>query len=158
MEITVRRGKPEDVPWILSQLKIFSPLYGTKRSLFGDEDYAREGLLRTMESHLLLVAERGETLMGFVAGMVSPHLYNPAIRILCELFWWVAEEYRKTRAGYLLMREYMTWGKSNVDWMTFCLMENSPVKDGTLRRLGFKPTETSYLMEVQPWQPSQQPS
>lgn len=150
METLVRRAVDSDLDWILSQLKIFAPLYGTKRSLYGDESYAREGLRRTMESHLLLVAVRGETLMGFIAGIVSPHLYNPAIRILCELFWWVSEDFRLTPAAALLFSEFVRWGKENCDWITFGVTETTPIKETSLLRRGFQLQERSYLMEVKP--------
>lgn len=123
MEIQIRQATAKDLPWIVQELQLFARQYDSKLNLFGNSDYVYQGLLETLQKHLLLVAERDEKLLGFISGIVTPHLYNPNIRWLAELFWWVAEDARGTAAASLLMDEFIAWGKSNVDMITFGITE-----------------------------------
>ncbi len=128
--VIVRRATPGDIDYIVSQFPAFSRHYGTKKALFGDEQYARSGMASVINDHLVFVAEsEKQGLMGFIAGLVSAHIYNPDIRVLTELFWWVEPRHRKTRAAVLLMDEFIAWGKDYADWVTFGVMETTPVKE-----------------------------
>lgn len=148
MNVYIRRGDLKDIDWMVAQLKEFSRYYGSKRALFGDEAYARNGLVETIKKHLVLVAEKDGAPVGFIAGLVSPHLYNPEIRILCELFWWVMPGHRGGRASPMLLDAFVEWGKEHADWITFGTTEKTPIKESSLIRRGFHLQETSYLMEV----------
>lgn len=149
MGIYTRRAKTTDIDWLIDQLKQFSRHYGTKKDLLGDEEHARAGLKNTIENHLLLIAEKPEFgPVGLIAGIVTPHLYNPKIKILAELFWWVEPRHRRSAAGLLLLEDFISWGKENSDWITFGVMTNTPVKEEALLERGFALTERSYLLEV----------
>lgn len=148
MPLNIRRGEYKDIPWIVTQLKVFSPYYGTKKSLFGDEEYVAAGLKETMDKHLVLVADKNGQLIGFIIGLVSNHLYNPSIRVLTQLLWWVDESKRFGRAGYMLLKEFVKWGKANCDWIAMGAIGQTQIKPTAFQRMGFKPFEITYLMEV----------
>ena len=80
--------------------------------------------------------------------MIAPHIFNPKIMTLTEVFWWVKPEHRGSRAGRDLIEEFILWGKENVDWIITTLEENSPVNDSVFLNRGFKPKERSFIMEV----------
>lgn len=144
----VRRGNLGDIPWIIEQLKEFQLFFGSKRSLYHSE-HSITRLESFMENGLVFVAEK-ETIgrVGFIVGAITPHLFNPTLKVLAELLWWVDPIHRKSRAGYLLLKEFIDWGKKNVDWMTFSLQENTPVKEETLKRFGFRLLERAFLIEM----------
>lgn len=153
--IKVRPAILEDMDWLLEQLKLFSSFYETKYPLFGEEDFVRNGLATMMTNHLVLVAEMfepelltGKKPVGFIAGLLVPHIFNPAINCLSETFWWVQPEFRNTRAGYLLIKEFVEYGKKNVNWILCTIEENSPINPDALLFRGFKLKERNYLMEV----------
>lgn len=148
--ITVRRGNHEDIPGILKQLKSFSKFYTGKRSLYpSDPDYAVAGAKVIIDNHLVFVADHAEHgIVGLIAGFVTPHFFNPEIRVLAEMFWWVDIEFRNTSAGSRLFAEFLNWGKNNADWVTMVLEHNSPVREETLLKRGFKLQERSYIYEV----------
>ncbi len=149
MRITVRRATIEDISWLLTQLTHFSRFFGSKRELCGNLPYAEGFLHQLVEKHLLLIADgEGVGQVGFVAGLVTPHPFNPDISLLAETFWWVSEEHRGSRAGLMLLDAFTDWGKKNVNWLTFGLEEISPVSDRCLTKRGFKLRERSYLLEV----------
>lgn len=149
MRITIRRAHHNDLDFLLAQLREFSQFFGTEKALFGDESYARQTLLGMIADHPFFVAEgEGAGPVGFVAGLITPHLFNPNIRVLAETFWWVSEEHRGSRAGLMLLEEFVKFGKENVDWITFALEEKSPVNEKALTKRGFKLQERSYLKEI----------
>lgn len=148
MKVYVRKGEMKDVPWMLKQLEAFSAFYGTRIPLF-DYDSASRILPSFIEKGFVAVAERSEKdHIGLIVGAITPHLFNPKIKILAELLWWVDPAYRNTRAGYLLLKQFVSWGRKNVDWVTFSLEENSPVNEKTIIKQGFRKMEHSYLIEV----------
>lgn len=106
-------------------------------------------MVGVIENHLIFVAESSEAgRLGLIAGLVVPHVFNPKIQVLQEILWWVSEEYRGSRAGLLLLNEFVDWGKRNVDWIMFTLEKHSPVSDRPLIKRGFRSMETAYLLEV----------
>ena len=152
MKIVIRHANDSDVNWIVDQLKEFSKFQGTKFSLFSTPEFATAGIKNMIETQFARVAhglidgtiER----IGFISGILMPHPLNPAIRTFVEQFWWVEPKYRNTRAGLMLLNEFMTFGENNADWILFGLENNSPVNDKTLARRGFMVKEVSYLKEV----------
>lgn len=145
----VRRAQDADLDWLVGQLRAFSTFFGGARPLLEDEGYARFQLLAMIEGHLVLVAEREDgELLGFIAGFVGPHPYNPSLRVLSEAFWWVAEPHRGGHVGAILLEAFVAWGRANVDWVTMALERGSPVKEDSLLRRGFRLQERNYLLEV----------
>lgn len=148
MRLTVRQATTDDVPWLLGQLAQFDRFIGAKHSLFPSPDYAERMLTELLASQPFLVAVGEDGPVGFIAGALAPHPYNPAIRVLTELFWWVAEPYRRSRAGLLLLNAFVRIGEEQADWIFLSLEHASPVNETTLTRRGFRPFETTYLLEV----------
>lgn len=149
-----RSAVPKDIPWILGELKKFAVFLGTTRSLFPDEAYATAKLQELIETQVFCIVEstienaHDGTRVGFIAGIAGPHYFNPEIRVLSELFWWVQPEWRGTRAGALLFAEFMNCGRSRADMVVMTLEEQSPVHEETLLRHGFKRYERNYVLEV----------
>jgi len=149
MTIRIRPARPEDLDWLLAQLRQFSDFFGSKRPLLGDEAYARDQLSLIMRDHLMLIADgEGVGPVGFTAGLLNPHFFNPDIRVLAEAFWWVDHDHRGSRAASLLMDAFIDWGREHADWITFALQERTRIKDQSLIKRGFKRQEKNFLMEI----------
>ncbi len=149
MTIGIRSADEADIEWLLGQLRKFSDFFGTELKLFGDEAQARDLLTKMILNHPTYIAESDQCgRMGFIAGVLTPHMFNPQITVLAETFWWVDELYRGTRAGLLLLNRFVAEGQLCADWITFALEAKSPVREETLTRRGFRLQERSYLMEV----------
>lgn len=54
---------------------------------------------------LCYVAE-SDTNVGIIMGIVSPNLWAPQYLFMHQIVYYVDEEYRNTRAGYLLFKEF----------------------------------------------------
>ena len=153
MSITVRPATPADVPWILAELRAFDRFFGAVHSLVpADPAYATTQLHGLIRDHLFLVAVRNAedeaTPVGFIAGLLGPHFFNPGLQVLTELFWWVPVAERGSRAGAHLLSAYLAYGRAHADWVHMTLEEHSPVNPETLERRGFRRTERHYLLEV----------
>jgi hypothetical protein len=145
----VRQATINDLEWVLKEAENFSKFYGSKISLTADKVYAQKFLSNLIEHHVLFVSHKEDgALTGFIAGFMAPHHFNPAIKTLCELLWWVPEEFRGSRAGAMLLNKFIEYGKANCDWITFVLEDNTPISDKALIKRGFRMKEKSYLMEV----------
>ena len=144
----IRRAESSDVDWIMAQLKSFAKFIETKHSLYGDEAYSKDCLQYLIDKHYLSIAEKEKVLVGFSAGYFNPHLFNPSILVLCELFWWVVPEHRKSRVGAMLMNEFISFGKKNAQWISFSLNRFTEVNETSLLKRGFHLHEKTYLQEV----------
>lgn len=148
MAVTVRKAEFGDIPWLIEQAHAFEEFAGYRRALLRDPLHARDVFTRLITDHLILIATDGAHQMGVIAGWRSPHPFNPTIRVLAEVFWWVPETYRNTRAGVVLLREFERVGRLDTDWVIFSLEHNSPVREAHLTKRGFRMVERAFLLEV----------
>lgn len=152
MTTIVRKGDASDVDWIVSQLLEFSKLQGTHLSLFSTPEFASKYVEKIIQNQFIRVAcacEGGIVYRaGFITGMLVPHPFNPGIRTFAEQFWWVAPEFRKSKAGLMLLDKFMEYGELNADWVMFDTMCNSPVNDEIFLKRGFKKQFQTFLREV----------
>jgi hypothetical protein len=146
----VRKAQHSDMDFMIEELKLFSASYSTEYSLFPtDTDRAKELLKSFIDNHVVFVSskEDGE-LTGFIAGLLTPHYFNPELITLTELFWWVKEEHRNTRAGATLYKAFLDAGKEMANWIVFSLKTGSPVKEEFFYKQNYKMTDRSFLLEV----------
>lgn len=148
MKVEVRRATLVDIPWLLIQIEAFQDFAGFKRKLLVDKRHARGVLANMIANHVVLIAHKGRTRQGFIAGFDAPHPFNPAIRVLSEAFWWVDKAFRGSRAGALLLREFEILGRAVADWIIFSLEHHSPVHEEHFVKRGFRLAERAYLLEV----------
>jgi len=148
MITTIRRAELFDIDWILGELKIFSKAIETKYELYGDEKYSKDGLEMLIKNHIVFIAECDSERIGFVAGYFTPHLFNPQIKILSELFWWTVPKYRRKGVGAMLMDEFIMFGEKNAQWIAFSLTWMTKFSDSSLLKRGFKPYENVFLKEA----------
>lgn len=149
MSISIKRATVDDIPWLLGELRKFAEFFGTKLSLLGNEAMAIQGLEIIIRDHFFAIAHHDtHGPVGFISGVLSPHMFNPDITVLSETFWWVSENHRGTRAGFMLFQEFKKFGAENADWITCNLESHSPVSDEFMVRNGFRLQERSFLMEL----------
>lgn len=144
---TVRRATIDDVPWLFTMCEEFAHFYGSKISLAGNPVYGKAFLTGLIEKHFVMVGIKDGLRVGFIAGMVGPHHFNPDIIQLTELLWWVKAEARNTGVGMKLFDAFMHFGETECHWITFTLEHNSPVNDKFLIKRGFREAEKAYLRE-----------
>lgn len=148
---SIREAVIEDIPAIMEELKAFSDFYKTKMPMFRDEGHSTKVLTDMIENHLFYVAvndvnERHD-LVGFIAGYLMPHIYNPDIATLTEAFWWVKPEHRRSGIGVELLDMYVEFGKKHSNWILMTIEDETPIDPSLLTSRGFRLKETSFIME-----------
>jgi len=71
------------------------------------DDYHLNSIFATVlaGAGLCYIAE-SETNIGIIMGIISPNIWAPQYLFMHEIVYYVDEEYRNTRAGYLLFKEF----------------------------------------------------
>ena len=153
--IVVRHATAADLDWLIEQLVAFDRFYGAKHSLVPPDWYARDLISRLVDQGPFYVAVRELERVGFIAGAVHGHLYNPNVRVLTTLFWWVVPEARGSSAGARLFHELRRYARTHsIDQFILTLQEAwdrkcaTGIKPETLLQGGFRPQETSYVLEL----------
>ena len=147
--VSVRRATFDDLGWLLIQLQEFAAWYGTRKSFFGSVQHA-EALVGTLiETQFVAIAEQDGQRVGLIAGTLSPHPFNPDLNMASELWWWVTPPARGSRAGAMLLQAFDEWADaSEADLVNFTLEANSPVREQTLEKRGYRLMEKQFVREV----------
>lgn len=151
--IAVRPATEADIPWLLEQLPAFDREYPSTLSFVPTATYAVAQLRELVAGGACFVAwamsgEHAVERLGFIAGQVLPgHLYNPGIRTLACLLWWVLPAHRGTSAAHRLLDAFTAHGREYADWTTLSLPVTTPMHLRSLERAGFRAQEVTYVME-----------
>lgn len=150
--IEIRPANEADLDWLVGELREFDTFYQTKKRLFGDEQIVRAKMLEVVRTNICLIADKKEAgkteRIGFIGGLLRTHFYNPEIRLLSQLFWWVIPAQRKTVAASMLMDAFISIGRAHADWITFNISRKCPVKKQSFIRRGFEVSDQVFLMEI----------
>ena len=143
----VRRASELDLDFLVEEIHEFTKFYDSRIMNGVALDDHMTNLIKTVtKDHVLLVCEKGGVKLGFIAGMIHAHLFNPNARILSELAWWVKVEHRQSRAGLMLLNAYTEIGKE-FDWCIMSVEDKSPINPDSLIKRGYKAKESSFILE-----------
>lgn len=147
----IRRARERDLLWLCAQLPALEALYGAQHSLMRPTEAVQrlQEWLQAPDMYPCWIAERLDgTRVGFIAGVMHPHFFNPLLTCLTELLWWVIPDARGSRAAHGLLNAFTRYGREHADWVTMVLGTITPVKPRALERLGFVYREANFLLEV----------
>lgn len=88
---------------------------------------------------------------GAIGGLLLPNIFNPDLKALSEVFWYVLPEYRNTRSGLLLLDAFDKCGQEKADETSMCLLMGSPIATKSLEKRGFEMKEIAFRKGKQ-WQ------
>lgn len=142
--VTVRRSVLSDIPWVIEQARKFGEVINRDIEIIGRSDLWLAKCIADAINDVAFTACCGDKLVGCIGGRLFPQPFNPLVMMLMEMFWWVPEEYRKTRAGYLLLKKFCEVGNERADATVLTLQNSTPVIERTVERLGFKLYERSF--------------
>lgn len=148
MSTIIRNATVDDIEWLLPQLREFSKMCGLSRPIVGNDEHSRRFLAESIKAGPFFIAERDAIRLGFIAGEIHQHRFNPELKILSEMFFYVDPRFRFSRAGLMLLEHFKLHGKLHADLITFSLLDGSPVKTESLIKRGFRPMENSFVLEV----------
>ena len=145
----IRTANKFDLPHIIKMLKHFREQ--TPIDLM--RDCNDEQYINKLYHHIILggglalVAEMVQPI-GMIIGIKDQNIWDPELRILRELVYWVEPNYRNGTAGYKLIRHYTTAAQEMVDqnrikMFTMSKMVNSPNLD--YGRFGYRKIEETWV-------------
>lgn len=102
-------------------------------------------LQRIANEGLFLVCYRDEKPVGFLLATFNKNFFDPDIKVLRQnmLF-----SLPNTRAPYLLLKEFIDFGKVNANHIITNIGPKTNIKGESLEKLGFKKLEELYRIEV----------
>lgn len=141
----IRKALPQDIPYMLEHAKEFIKFYNNKNINYNQSHLIH--LAQTlMDSHVLVVAETEEgEVAGMLGAMYVPNHIDPSCISLTELFWWVGEEHRRTRAGWLLLSFLEAVGEKYEVPVVISVLPQTGDVTPLLERHGFVKVEESYV-------------
>lgn len=107
----------------------------------------KETLYKLVEKAIIdetALVVKNEKPIGMIGGLLFPNMFNPNRTTLVEVMWWLNPDYRKTRAGVMLLNEFIKLGDEVADETTLSLLSTSPVNHASLEKRGFTLEEYSF--------------
>lgn len=105
-------------------------------------------MLKMINEHVVFVAEAASELIGFIAGLVTGHPYDPQIKVLTESFFWVDVVYRrKSPASAHLLNVFSAWGHRNCDLVFMGLPPHTDISDRSMLKRGYRLAERYFVLE-----------
>lgn len=98
----------------------------------------------TMQQGTSWIVLDKEKPVGALGSLLVPNTYNPELTSLVELFWYVTDECRMTRAGFLLFKTFEQKAKESADEAVLSLLFSSKVRTETLEKRGFIMEELAF--------------
>ena len=143
----IREATIDDIHNILPLSSLFSKSLGV--GLFEEkysDRHAATLLASCVNNGVLLVAERDDKIVGVAGGIISNNIWNPTVKQIDEIIYFVLPEHRNTTVAYRLIKGYgSAIQKLDVHTGTMKLMHNSPDIGKHYAKLGFNELETSYV-------------
>jgi GNAT superfamily N-acetyltransferase len=145
----IRPANKFDLPHIITMLRHFrdaSPVEKIKEC--NNEVYISQLFHSILVGRgIAFVAEHDQP-FGMIIGYIDQNVWDPEIKVLKELVYWVEPEHRNTTAGYRLLKAYNDKAKelvneNRIQLYTMTKMVNSPDLD--FSRFGYTKTEEVWV-------------
>lgn len=151
MNLTIRNAAERDFDALIAighKFWNFNP-YRDVSTL--DEGSLRDTLAMLIESHVLVVAEIDEVVIGAAGAFIAPVYWNKSELQGLEFFWWIDPEHRKNSAGRILRYELQTRAqqKGVKFWNMIALEDSMPKEVGEMYvRDGMRLVEHTYMKVI----------
>lgn len=150
--MNIRTANKFDLPAVLDMLRKFreaTPIDCMREC--DNEEYVNKLFHHViLGGGLALIAEDKEPI-GMIIGIKDQNIWDPDLKILRELVYWVEPSHRGSSAGYRLLKEYNKKAQEMIDndkikLYTMTKMVNSPDLD--FSRFGYKKTEEVWVAGI----------
>jgi predicted N-acetyltransferase YhbS len=100
---------------------------------------------------LILLSSKDGVITGMIMAIYTFNLWDPNIRYMAELAYWVRPEHRGSSDGYRLLKQYISVGdllmsQKEIQYYTISKMVNSP--DLKYDRFGFEKLEETWICQA----------
>lgn len=125
--------------WLKKSCNELNSLYGT------NYDFSRFPLNVVEKHHYFRVCLKDDKPVGFIIATIGQHMFDYNIKILSQQLMFAETG---TKAGYLLMQDFIDFGKLHSNHIITMIADYTNIKEKSLVKLGFKKLETAYRMEI----------
>ena len=145
----IRQATAADIPAVVEMARAFYPTTHYADWCDMDDEAVARFAQTLIDDHILLVAVAGG-IVGMVALVVAPFVFNPAQLGGYEVVWWVNESARGSTVAVRLLKAMEAACKARgVSRIQMVHMPNSPPQaEGLYRRAGYAHSETSYTKAI----------
>ena len=148
----VRLANKFDLPVVLDMLRNFrnhTPIDMMREC--NNEEYINKLFHHVILGGGVALIAEDKDVAGMIIGVKDQNVWDPEVKVLRELVYWVEPQYRGSTAGYKLLLRYNKLAQELVDeqkinMYTMTKMVNSPDLDFT--RFGYKKTEEVWVAGV----------
>lgn len=145
--IRVKELDYEHSQWFVETAAVNMLVYEVRRPELVNIKNLYNLALQGIKDRTAWVAFKEDIPVGALGSLLLPNVFNPELASLAEVFWYVLPEYRRGRAGLLLLDVFDECGKQRAYDSTLSLLDSSEVNDKTLARRGFYLAEKGYRKE-----------
>ena len=146
MRVYVRAGNIDDKTWITDEIREMAAEQDYFSSLYSEE-HSPKVVEQLLTIGVSLVAENADKKkLGFILGTITPHLYNPDLKVLSHMQWWVHPDHRKGVVAHILFTSFTNMGHEHADIITLSLRDDVPIKSENLKRYGFERHDKCYFL------------
>lgn len=148
----IRKANKFDLPAVIDMLRNFrnnTPIEIMREC--DNEDYINRLFHHIILGGGIALIAEDKNYVGMIIGVKDQNIWDPDMKVLKELVYWVEPEYRGTTAGYKLLLQYNKLAKELMDkqkikMYTMTKMVNSPDLD--FSKFGYKKTEEVWVAGV----------
>jgi hypothetical protein len=148
----VRLANKFDLPIVLDMLRNFrnhTPIDIMREC--NNEEYINKLFHHVILGGGIALIAEDKDVAGMIIGVKDQNVWDPEVKVLRELVYWVEPQYRGSTAGYKLLLRYNKLAQELVDeqkinMYTMTKMVNSPDLD--FSRFGYKKTEEVWVAGV----------
>jgi N-acetylglutamate synthase-like GNAT family acetyltransferase len=147
--MNIRPANKFDLPYIIEMLKHFrdnSPVEKIKEC--NNHEYISSLFHSVLVGRGVAFVAEYDQPFGMIIGYIDQNVWDPEIKVLKELVYWVEPNHRNTTAGYRLLKAYNDKAKelvseNRIQLYTMTKMVNSPDLD--FSRFGYTKTEEVWV-------------
>lgn len=147
----IRPAEPKDGPSLVRMGHQFYAGIPTAKLIDIDTQSLVKIFAATNEHMQVFVMEEDGEVVGTVAGVVYPFLFNQGKLVAQELFWWIDPEHRKGLAGRNLHKHLEDWARECGATAIFMIaIENDCAQkvEKIYNRYGYEKTEHTFMKEL----------
>lgn len=104
----IRQANKFDLPYFIQLIHRINDMDELGDVVEGelDDEYLNQLFATVLAGAGLCYIAESDERIGMILGIISPNMWAPKYLFMHQVLYWVDEEYRHTRAGYMLFKEF----------------------------------------------------
>lgn len=144
-KITIEQLSLKDIDWFVDVVVKSMVIDELKRPELFDRPTLYNLVKQSIDCGGSFIARNGDVKVGGLGSVLVHHIFNPKIKVLVELAWYVSPEHRRGRAGLMLLKAFNKRAEECADESTLSLLASSQVNHSSLSKLGYSANEVGFL-------------